>query len=213
MPSSPQYTRTFSWPPSTHHLENPVIIVTNEDLPDIDDDPYSHFISPLVEEDDPFDSLSYSAGIEELESNTKLKASKFSMNLARKWAHYVSKNHEQLHDLYHTTVGPQTPPEEEAYSDIEEEEQNNGSLLLRVKKEPEYEPTRGRAAEMLARPGLRRSGKRASRTLSGKRHSWREPSVDLFTVPEEGETGAAPEAQALSSRGLQVREVIERARL
>jgi hypothetical protein len=47
------------------------------------------------------------------------------------------------------------------------------------------EPTRGRAQDLVSRKA--RNRRRYSRTLSGHRHSWREPSPDLFTVDESEE--------------------------
>jgi hypothetical protein len=47
------------------------------------------------------------------------------------------------------------------------------------------EPIRGRAQELIVRKAQNR--RRYSRTLSGHRHSWREPSPDLFTVDESEE--------------------------
>ena len=47
------------------------------------------------------------------------------------------------------------------------------------------EPSRGRAQDLATRKQQNR--RRYSRTLSGHRHSWREPSPDLFTVDESEE--------------------------
>ena len=48
------------------------------------------------------------------------------------------------------------------------------------------EPTRGRAQVLVQRKERNRR-QRSSRTLSGHRHSWREPSPELFTVDESEE--------------------------
>ena len=59
------------------------------------------------------------------------------------------------------------------------------------------EPTRGRAQELVARKAQNR--RRYSRTLSGHRHSWREPSPDLWTV-DESEEEESPGLRRTKSR-------------
>jgi hypothetical protein len=167
---------------------------------DIDEDPFSHFISPVHEEDDPFDNLAYSAGIIVNESDFSSKASKFRNAIAQKWAYYVERNHEGLHEMYH--VQPQL-------ADFEDDNDENYMFphewdgqkksragVTRTTRPPlttshhhqhhHDAPFRDRSDALITyvHPRKRR---RTTRTLSGLRHSWREPSDDLFTVLEEAD--------------------------
>ncbi|KAA8626954.1 hypothetical protein A1F94_002052 [Pyrenophora tritici-repentis] len=139
--------RAYSFPPWIEAAENEA-----SQLPDIDEDPFAHFITPISEAEDPYE-LALSAGIDGDEGPRTTKASKFKSNVANKWARYVRHNHGQLH----------THPSKNSIN----------------------ETHRGRAQDLAARKQQNR--RRYSRTLSGHRHSWREPSPDLFTVDESEE--------------------------
>lgn len=93
-----------------------------EDLSDIDDDPFAHFLTPVSEEDDPYDVLSLSAGIIVSDASSGAssspKTSKFKSSVAEKWARYVRLNHVQLHQRYHDD-------EDEPASNEEEEEEES----------------------------------------------------------------------------------------
>jgi len=172
--------RNYSWPPAVQTLS---ISSDDDNLPDIDEDPFAHFLTPINEEDDPYDALSFSAGIILTDSPPSSKASKFKATVAKKWARYVARHHEQLHERYHE----ETPDDDEDFiMELDDarliEIPHSRSILSQDKPEP----TRGRAQELLS-PSVRRRRGRASRTLSGHRHSWREPSPDLFTVMETEE--------------------------
>jgi len=80
------------------------------------------------------------------------------------------------------------------------------------------EPTRGRAQELVSR-SKGRGRRRYSRTLSGHRHSWREPSPDLFTVmeTEEAESPTLRRTKTKTKDGAERRrskgDVMEKAKL
>lgn len=154
-------------------------------LPDIDEDPFAHFISPITEADDPYE-LSLSAGIVHDGPHTS-KASKFKSNVANKWARYVQHNHDNLHSHYHSPP-IQEEDEEETFMGLDDDRLNDTPHVVSQLSPPRKiggETTRGRAQDLVARKTLNR--RRYSRTLSGHRHSWREPSPDLFTVDESEE--------------------------
>ncbi|KAF1915854.1 hypothetical protein BDU57DRAFT_208717 [Ampelomyces quisqualis] len=155
------------------------------DLPDIDEDPFAHFITPINEEDDPYD-LSLSAGIIVPDGLRATKASKFKSNVADKWARYVQHSHTQLHTRYHTPTILEE--DEESFMGLDDARLND-TLNIVTQISPPRIPTsqlsRGRAQELVARKAQNR--RRYSRTFSGHRHSWREPSPDLFTVDESEE--------------------------
>ncbi|KAF2272370.1 uncharacterized protein EI97DRAFT_445824 [Westerdykella ornata] len=100
----------ISHPPSTSSRSRTQFQTPSpsQDLPDIDDDPFAHFISPVSDDDDPYDVLSLSAGIivsdatsSASATSTSPKTSKFKSSVAEKWARYVRLHHVQLHQRYH----------------------------------------------------------------------------------------------------------------
>lgn len=155
-------------------------------LPDIDEEPFAHFLTPLSEEDDPCDPMSLSAGIIVHDSPRTNKASKFRSNVSDKWARYVKQNHTQLHKRYHVTA--LSEEDEESFMGLDDERLNYTPQTI-AHTSPRItitEPTRGRAQVLVQRKERNRR-QRSSRTLSGHRHSWREPSPELFTVDESEE--------------------------
>jgi hypothetical protein len=178
--------RSFSFPPwieATEHEE-----FQANDLPDIDEDPFAHFISPITEAEDPYE-LSLSAGIDLdfHEGSRTTKTSKFKSNVANKWTQYVRQNHSQLHTQYHQPTIYEEE-DEETFMGLDDDRLNDTPHIVSQISTPKItitEPTRGRAQELVARKQQNR--RRMSRTLSGHRHSWREPSPDLFTVDESEE--------------------------
>lgn len=75
-------------------------------LPDIDDDPFAHFLSPMNDEDNPFDDLAFSAGIIVSDDSAtededdvggegweegKRDDDRLRSKIARRWAKYIAK--------------------------------------------------------------------------------------------------------------------------
>ena len=183
MPSlARSHERAYSWPPSIHHLtesagtsNEPV----DKSLSDIDEDPFSHFISPVIEEDGLFGEASWTAGIVESESSRSSKTAKFYEGVAKKWSRYVT----QTDDLYD-----------------EESDSDDSSVAITFEPDPfdavdtrrdNYSDTESPDDSRLQVPSRQEASslsiKKSKRTTHHRRHSWREPSVDLFTVPEENE--------------------------
>ncbi|RMZ73620.1 hypothetical protein GMOD_00009359 [Pyrenophora seminiperda CCB06] len=178
--------RAYSFPPWIEATENEAT-----QLPDIDEDPFAHFITPISEAEDPYE-LALSAGIDgECEEGPRTtKTSKFKSNVATKWARYVRHNHGQLHTQYHApTIYEEDEEDDESFMGLDDERLNDTphvvSQLSPPSKNSTTETHRGRAQDLAARKQQNR--RRYSRTLSGHRHSWREPSPDLFTVDESEE--------------------------
>ncbi|KAF2646506.1 hypothetical protein P280DRAFT_12902 [Massarina eburnea CBS 473.64] len=178
-------SRSNSFPPSIDNFD--FASPHEQDLPDIDEEPFAHFISPLQDEDDPTDPLSLSAGIIVPNGPQASKASKFRSNVADKWTRYVKTNHAQLHSRYHTPILEED--DEESFMSLDDGRLNDTPQVVTQLTTPPRtiitEPTRGRAQELVSRKV--RARRRYSRTLSGHTHSWREPSPDLFTVDESEE--------------------------
>ncbi len=190
MPSfRPHHRRTYSWPPSWHHISPAQDKGTEAESPttELDEDPFSHFISPVMDEDDPFDNLAYSAGIVVNESDTASKTSKFCAGIARKWAQYVEINHEALHELYHIQPDDIDSDFDEHDADVWDDKDLPGGVAIPVI----HEPAHSRREQILAVVESRGKRRRPGRTLSGHRHSWQEPSLNLFTVLEENDDGPA----------------------
>jgi hypothetical protein len=172
------HSRAFSYPPGLEDV--------NDGLPDIDDEPFAHFLTPVSEEDNPYDSSSFNAGIVAHDYPRTIKASKFKSNVSDKWARYVKQNHTQLHSRYHNATIPEE--DEESFMGLDDERLNDTLHTVTQITTPRItvlEPTRGRAQELVDRK--ERNRRRYSRTLSGHRHSWREPSPELFDIDESEE--------------------------
>jgi hypothetical protein len=183
MPSYLRVPRSYSFPPCIDSIDTDYSY--EHDLPDIDEDPFAHFITPINEEDDPYD-LSLSAGIIVPDGPRTSKASKFKSNVADKWTRYVKHNHMQLHSQYHSPTIQEE--DEESFMGLDDDRLYDTPSIMTQITSPRIvvtEPIRGRAQELIVRKAQNR--RRYSRTLSGHRHSWREPSPDLFTVDESEE--------------------------
>jgi hypothetical protein len=192
-----RHHRNHSWPPLFHlHLIDLNAHKQPAALPDIDEDPFAHFITPITEEDiqeeDPF-SAAFSAGIIPSTSPSAAqshasKTKQIRERVSEKWARYLARHH-------HDRLASPDAFEKESY-------------LL---DDPSYktvihEPRRGRSDSLLAEQGIRRP--RASRTLSGHRHSWREPSVDIWTVLEEEEDKGEEKSKRDSGVVFEVPEIV-----
>ncbi|KAH6644266.1 hypothetical protein C7974DRAFT_17715 [Boeremia exigua] len=175
-------SRAVSFPPCINSVD--VGSPYDAGLPDIDDEPFAHFLTPLNEEDDPYDPMALSAGI--VDGPHTSKASKFRSNVTNKWARYVKQNHTELHTRYHVPAIPEE--DEESFMGLDDDRLNYmpQSISHTSPRITITEPTRGRAQELVQRKERNRRQK-TSRTLSGQRHSWREPSPELFTVDESEE--------------------------
>ncbi|OCK85593.1 hypothetical protein K432DRAFT_286449 [Lepidopterella palustris CBS 459.81] len=216
MPSFFNHYRNYSWPPSVEDYGSS----DEDELPDIDDDPFAHFLTPVNEEDDPYDALSFSAGIIATDNAPSKKSSKFRNSVAKKWARYVARHHEELHELYHEQK-PDGDDNEGYIIELDDarllEMPRTQSILSTSKNAAE--PTRERTQELLRPSRGRRRSRRTSRTLSGHRHSWREPSPDLFTVMETEEVEHATTKTKTKTKDGEERrrsnagEVVEKAKL
>ncbi|OAL01147.1 hypothetical protein IQ06DRAFT_293268 [Phaeosphaeriaceae sp. SRC1lsM3a] len=212
--------RSYSYPPCIDSVDTDY----DNNLPDIDEDPFSHFITPINEDEDPYD-LSLSAGIMIPDGPRTSKATKFKSNVADKWARYVKQSHTQLHTRYHTPTIMEE--DEESFMGLDDNRLFDSPSPVSHISPPRItisEPSRGRAQELVARKQQNR--RRYSRTLSGHRHSWREPSPDLFTVDESEEEESpvlrrsrtrkakdGAERRRSSTRSRSRMDVAERARL
>jgi hypothetical protein len=141
-------------------------------LPSIDDEPWAHFITPILDDEDE-DFLDFSAGILTNSEVSKKKPSKFRPSNSKKWVRQVVN--------YHHGTFPRTA---ESHGFVENRHDPWSHVV-------EYDIKTSMEVEERDVAQLRLRGRSKTRTLSGHRHSWREPSVDLFTVDEEVDTAQA----------------------
>lgn len=220
-------------------------------LPEIteDEDPFSHFLSPVLDEESSFSSPlsdfddsepSYTAGITPYSSTSASKKDAlFRARLEEKWETFVARRllqHRSSTSISSAipaplpppfpqqSVGPATPPNEDALPDLMDEAMDNDmpSPCSVGPSSPEsmnwyfpstidnhssdddmdsdasdmdiddaeldgWEADRRLMAEQRRVQFSSRRKFKTSRTGSGKKHAWREPSPDLWTVEEEAE--------------------------
>ncbi|KAI9723280.1 MAG: hypothetical protein M1812_001162 [Candelaria pacifica] len=211
-----------SWPPFAHFTSPPAVPQAQSTNPTIDEDPFSFFVSPTPSDDEIYVE-DWNAGItssisghESLSSiptatnafplsrfhfhrspqatSSVTEAAKTPAAVLRRWTAYVEKH--QPHLIFrhqkHSSSKSSSPASSPASSP------RLGKVVMR-----------GREKDDLA---LRARGRRQSRSRSSRPHSWREPSVDLYTVPEEKEGGEDMGEDTLSpTKAIRPKE--ERARL
>jgi len=183
--------RTHSWPPPLHQRSSSSSSATqarpkpkkHTAHPEVDDASLSHFIIPVTEEDDPDDFLSLSAGIIPSSTDSSNKGASFRDRVQRRWDRYVK----------HQGASGLAPPAWNYETATEEQQVEMATTALSAVRVPVIivEPTRGRAQEILAN----NREHRASRKLVRHSHSWKEPSVHLFTVLETDENETANQQQ------------------
>ncbi|KAK7614455.1 hypothetical protein BKA81DRAFT_402478 [Phyllosticta paracitricarpa] len=165
-----------------------------QDLPDIDEDPFAHFLSPMTEEelDSPFadhdDALTFSAGIivsddeetsgidedrdAEMEEEARAMEREMERNMAVDEGYMSEEVASSSSPVPSAVVGhkKKTRPKRPGPD----------PLVLSPQQQPYRavvrEPTKGRAQDLV-------DGRMSKRRKY--RHSWRAPDRDLFTVVEE----------------------------
>jgi hypothetical protein len=162
-------------------------------------------MTPVIEDDGFADYLDYSAGILTNSRASKKKSNKFRPSNSKKWNHQVINYH---HGIFPRKAGSHGFVENrpDPWSHVVE---------IDINTSVEIEERDVQVAQ------LRLRGRSKDRTSSGHRHSWREPSVDLFTVNEESENvkcennqaTAEPAAEDHNDGTMLVPDMINRARL
>ena len=171
--------RRYSWPPSLHLIDVSKIDVP---LPDINEEPFAHFVSTPPPEEDieaALDVLAYSAGIDTSRvaplSRSKEKAFKFRTSITLKFARLIGKylkGDARRRGLREAAVSKDTA----AVSGKE----------MKKRAREKHEHTLGHAQTLLAESDAsRKSGKARRMGLHRQRHSWHAPSNDLYTIMEE----------------------------
>ncbi|KAL1310548.1 hypothetical protein AAFC00_000828 [Neodothiora populina] len=153
---------------------------------DIDDDPFSHFLSPVLDDDDPFDDDEFSAGINTYEDEVESKRSNFRTRIGEKWDSLIKQRQR-----------PRTPPDEDQLPDLEMDDVDMSKsplssppdLNMLEQELDGWEADRLRQRRTFGSP-LQRPMLKTSRTLSGRKHSWAEPSPTLWNIDEDDEAEA-----------------------
>lgn len=155
MLSSKVHSRHPTWPPSRQLLPDTITnkesiprSLLNKDqryiasLPDIteDEDPFSHFLSPVLEEESSFDETNYTAGITPYDSSTSSVSRRdavFRARLEEKWETFVARRllqHRRSNAIsissssssLRSSQAPSTPPSEDALPDLLDETMDCG---------------------------------------------------------------------------------------
>jgi hypothetical protein len=157
-----KHNRNHSFPPCLQFVSRSSSKTLSPPRPDINDAPWAHFL-----DDDDSDYIDYTAGIiASSDAASKKKSTKFRPSTAKKWDKQVVNFHHgtyQRREEEHGFVENRQDP----WSHIVEQDIMAASHPIDISRQ--------------ARPRVRSR----TRTLSGHRHSWREPSVDIFPVAEE----------------------------
>lgn len=156
------HSRNHSFPPALHFRQRPSKAL-NAPLPDINDEPWLHFLSNS-EEDEYVDHLHFDAGILSTTESSKRKANKFRPAASKKWSDQPTVHHH--------------------HGEFQRSEDEHG--YVRNRPDP-FAGIWGDADMAASHPSdVGRQPKHHSRrTSSGHRHSWQEPSINLFTLDEE----------------------------
>lgn len=264
MVTSKAHSRHPTWPPTTQLL--PSIITSREKtprslikaetrytstLPEIseDEDPFSHFLSPVLDEETPFEGTNYTAGILPYESSSSSTLSGrdalFRARLEEKWETFVARRllqhsrsntaaipaplpppfpqepttppAEDVPELFEETMDmeiPNTPDDSPAspsqmgwyfpstvdgsgsdYDDMSDDDfdfsdsdsESDSDSLDGWEADRRLAATRGRSTQQISHTRNRTTFRYSPRLSSGKKHAWREPGPDLWTVNEEDE--------------------------
>lgn len=208
--SSAKHSRRPTWPP-TLQLLTPAISgkarsaspIQEESDGDIDEDPFSHFLSPILDEDDPFEGSSYSAGINTFDEEIENKRSRFRVRLGQKWDKMISRRASSPSSEQQEQQAPRTPPSEDQLPDLVTDDARSKSPLESISDEDEpdgWEGDRQRqqrpcdfgvplSRQKISFGGpLQRPRLKTSRTLSGRKHSYTPPSFYLWDIDEESDS-------------------------
>lgn len=87
-------------------------------MDDIDEDPFSHFLSPVLDEDDPFDGLDYNAGIDTpFDEEVEQKRTTFRVRMEQKWGDFLSARRSPSPQKSQQAP-PRTPPSEDQLPEL-----------------------------------------------------------------------------------------------
>jgi hypothetical protein len=209
------HRRNQSWPPvfqvtaPSGTIKSLSEAQAEEQLKHIDDDPWSYFITPASDSDFIYDAdaeqVSWNAGIATPPRRNVRKGHGyvFKQGLAERWDSFVVKRQEMVRNPPHQYVDNEmdSDNDNEAYiwpNTIEAELLDRTPSPDPQHRRPTsltdtYDPYRERRE--------RRARKKYTRTLSGHRHSWREPSPDIFTVSETASEYHIQDAESVVDDG------------
>lgn len=178
-----KHNRNHSFPPCLQFIQRSSSKTLSPPRPDINDAPWAHFLSEVDNDDDLPELLDYTAGIiVTSDASSKKKSAKFRPADSKKWDKQVVNFHHgtyQRREEEHGFVENRNDP----WSHIVEHDVMAASHPIDISRQ--------------SRPRVRSR----TRTLSGHRHSWREPSVDIFTVEEEAMSDTYLEDDEVPRRG------------
>lgn len=181
--------RRYSWPPSLHLIDVSAIRIP---LPDIDEDPFAHFVSPPEDDPEPsLDSIAFRAGIvatQHTSSKNDEKAYKFRTSIARKWARFIARYYAKLPHGHSESKDRKTNPDRDKpkkklpSTPMSTTEASSSKKPKSTAKTETSKPTLGHAHALLAELDAQRRSARPS--PSRQWHSFSEYSNTLPTIME-----------------------------
>jgi hypothetical protein len=185
--------RRYTWPPSLHLIDVTNIRIP---LPDIDEDPFAHFVSPTSpDDDDQDDHVVYTAGILQTDpiSMQSEKAFKFRTSISRRWKAFFSKYRAKIHSRRENSA----KADSKGLFNSRTTTQTYQSWSRRISPSPSL-PANTPHSQVIWNPdepdASSDHSQRPHRTTGSKvkrhrmppyeRRSWHAPSVGIFTILE-----------------------------
>jgi hypothetical protein len=195
--------RRYTWPPSLRLIDVTNIRVP---LPDIDEDPFAHFVTPMAAEDEQdnyivtagiLPIMDYSATTSEVE-----KAFKFRSSILKRWKSFFSKYRTKLHNRRSQSESQNSSnaaasPSQSARN-VTQSSSHCGHTLTSQQRQQEHmsfsprssvDPNSIRPASspmQIQRLQLAHRGGSRRRSHSHSR-SWHAPTPELFTIDEKSD--------------------------
>lgn len=209
MLSSKVHNRHPTWPPTLQLLPaddaQPHTAPSYTSLPEIaeDEDPFSHFLSPVLEEEASTEESEYTAGIIPFNASPPLRRDAlFRARLEEKWETYVARR------LLQTSRRapppplplPMPPPAANDIPDLSDDDQERAATpdsgpasparedwFFPSTPDAEYDSDSDDGWAADRRRGLRIAPVKRKGRRAGRRRSWQEPGPELWPVLEEEE--------------------------
>jgi len=179
--------RRYTWPPSIQLIDVSAIRVP---LPDIDEDPFAHFVSRLAEDEEQ-EHIVYSAGIlssDSIQMHAE-KAFKFRASIAGRWRAFFSKYTAKIHrrhekkSMFRSSIQPHTIRTDQTLNrDFALPSVLSGGLSSNSNLSHSVRPT-PLVIQNLSQPSRTREQERR-RSSSMYHRSWHAPSSNLFPISE-----------------------------
>jgi len=179
--------RRYTWPPSIHLIDVSSIRVP---LPDIDDDPFAHFVSRYAQDEDE-EHIVYSAGIlpsDSFQMHAE-KTCKFRASMAGRWKAFLSKYTAKLHRRQEKTLTTKSSTKIQATKPNQVVTMDFVVPTITSMTSTSSTSKQTRPAPLAVQDPLQssRTRQRMRRSRSLYQRSWHAPSDNLFSISEKGD--------------------------